>query len=70
MVIVEGEARLSGALPDGDVWRQWAFAWEPSADAHEVVVRAVDGTGTRQPREATDPFPSGPTGWVSKTVRR
>ena len=63
------EARLSEALPDPDTWRQWAFEWEPTAAAHEVVVRAVDGEGTRQPREERGPFPAGPTGWVSTVVR-
>ena len=63
------EARLSEALPDPDTWRQWAFEWEPSAEAHEVVVRAVDGEGDLQPREEREPFPSGTSGWVSRVVR-
>ena len=73
-------AVLSGRLPPGtaappgaeaaeNAWRQWAYTYEPPEGEHEVVVRAVDGTGTLQPREETDsPFPNGATGWVSKTV--
>ncbi|MFB6081370.1 MAG: molybdopterin-dependent oxidoreductase [Halanaeroarchaeum sp.] len=61
-------ARLSEPLADADVWRQWAYTWTPTAGSQEVVVRAVDGTGTVQPREHRDPFPSGATGWVSRTV--
>ncbi|MFB6195752.1 MAG: molybdopterin-dependent oxidoreductase [Haloplanus sp.] len=62
------EADLSEPLPGDDVWRQWAHRYEPPAGRHEVVVRAVDGTGTLQPRKRADAYPSGPTGWVSKTV--
>jgi len=51
-----------------DAWRMWRHVYE-AAGEHEVVVRAVDGTGTLQPEERADAFPSGPTGWVSKTVR-
>jgi len=64
-------AALSEPLRDEDVWRQWKYEWRPSADAYEVVVRAVDGTGTRQPQgdwAEQKPFPSGAVGWVSKTV--
>ena len=62
-------ARLADRLPDPDTWRQWAYEWTPTADAHEVVVRAVEDDGTVQAREATPAFPSGATGWVSRTVR-
>ena len=61
-------ARLSDPLPDPDTWRQWAYAWTPTEATHEVVVRAVDGTGATQPREAQPPFPRGASGWVSRTV--
>ena len=63
------DADLSERLPGEDVWRQWVHRYEPPAEPHEVVVRAVDGTGTVQPSEESGAFPSGPTGWVSKTVR-
>jgi DMSO/TMAO reductase YedYZ molybdopterin-dependent catalytic subunit len=61
------EADLSAPLPGEDVWRQWVHRYEP-AGPHEVVVRAWDGTGTRQPRTEADAFPSGPSGWVTRTV--
>jgi DMSO/TMAO reductase YedYZ molybdopterin-dependent catalytic subunit len=62
------DAELSPELPGDDVWRQWAFAFQPSG-THEVVVRAIDGTGTVQAEERSDAFPSGATGWVTKTVQ-
>ena len=58
-------ATLSDPLPGEAVWRQWVYRYEPPADAHEVVVRATDGTGTLQPRDRANAFPSGATGWVS-----
>ncbi|WP_299330763.1 molybdopterin-dependent oxidoreductase [Haloplanus sp.] len=61
------EAELSEPLPGDDVWRQWVHRYE-AGNRHEVVVRAVDGTGTVQPQEEAEAFPSGPSGWVSKTV--
>jgi hypothetical protein len=34
-----------------------------------VVVSAVDGTGTLQPKDnKSSPFPNGAAGWVSKTI--
>jgi DMSO/TMAO reductase YedYZ molybdopterin-dependent catalytic subunit len=57
--------------PDGeakDAWRMWEYEYEKSGE-HEVVVRAVDGTGTVQPREEQDTFPEGATGWVRKTIQ-
>ncbi|AHG03964.1 sulfite oxidase [Halobacterium sp. DL1] len=62
------DARLSGPLPGEDVWRQWAYEYDPPERSHEVVVRATDGTGTLQPREEESPYPSGASGWVSKSV--
>lgn len=44
------------------------YVYDPPRADHEVVVRAVDGTGTRQPRTENESFPSGATGWVSKRV--
>ncbi|SEQ97083.1 molybdopterin-dependent oxidoreductase [Natrinema salaciae] len=61
------DAELSEPLPGIDVWRQWRYEFEPDG-SHEVVVRAIDGEGTLQPEERTDAFPSGATGWVTKTV--
>jgi DMSO/TMAO reductase YedYZ molybdopterin-dependent catalytic subunit len=61
------DAELSEPLPGEDVWRQWRHEFTPSG-SHEVVVRAVDGEGTVQSEERSESFPSGATGWVSKTV--
>ncbi|SFR91048.1 Mo-co oxidoreductase dimerisation domain-containing protein [Halomicrobium zhouii] len=61
------DAELSEPLPGEDVWRQWRFEFEPRA-SQEVVVRAIDGDGTVQAEERSEAFPSGATGWVSKTV--
>jgi DMSO/TMAO reductase YedYZ molybdopterin-dependent catalytic subunit len=66
------EAQLSPVLEPnlgGDVWRQWAYSYEPPAGSHEVVVRATDGTGTLQPKKNSGPYPRGASGWVSKTVK-
>ncbi|WP_254761622.1 molybdopterin-dependent oxidoreductase [Natrinema marinum] len=62
------DAELSEPLPGDDVWRQWRHRYDPPGGEHEVVVRATDGTGTLQPNEERDAFPSGPTGWVSRTI--
>jgi DMSO/TMAO reductase YedYZ molybdopterin-dependent catalytic subunit len=64
------DATLSEPLPGEDVWRQWAYSYDPPEGEHEVVVRATDGTGTVQPSEKSESFPSGPTGWVSRTLGR
>jgi len=61
------DASLSDPLPDADVWRQWRHVFDPDG-THEVVVRAVDGEGTRQIREPSDPSPTGASGWVRRTV--
>ncbi|MDS0475564.1 molybdopterin-dependent oxidoreductase [Natrinema sp. 1APR25-10V2] len=64
------DAELSEPLPGDDVWRQWRYRYDPPPGSHEVVVRATDGTGSLQPEEESDAFPSGPTGWVSRTIDR
>lgn len=61
------EANLSEPLPGDDVWRQWVHRYEADG-SHEVIVRAVDGTGTVQPQEEAEAYPNGPSGWVSTTV--
>jgi DMSO/TMAO reductase YedYZ molybdopterin-dependent catalytic subunit len=75
------EARLSEPLPGAvdaatgeslretaeDAWRMWEYTYD-AAGAHEVVVRAVDGTGTLQTEEEQSAFPRGATGWVSQRV--
>jgi len=62
------DAQLSDPLPGDDVWRQWVYRYDPPDGAHEVVVRATDGLGTLQPEDEQRAYPSGPSGWVSKTV--
>jgi DMSO/TMAO reductase YedYZ molybdopterin-dependent catalytic subunit len=65
-VPADGDAAVEGTATDA--WRMWRH--EYAADGvHEVVVRAVDGTGSLQPSEESDSFPSGASGWVSQTVR-
>ncbi|WP_281194060.1 molybdopterin-dependent oxidoreductase [Halorubrum sp. F4] len=61
------DAALSDPLPDADVWRQWRHVFVPDGD-HEIVVRTVDGEGTRQSGEESDRMPSGATGWVRRTI--
>ncbi|MFB6125825.1 MAG: molybdopterin-dependent oxidoreductase [Halolamina sp.] len=65
-------AAAADAVPDDpgtatDAWRMWRHEYAATAD-HEVVVRAVDGTGTVQPRAQQQSYPSGATGWVSVSV--
>jgi len=62
------DATRSEPLPGDDVWRQWRYAYDHPGAPHDVVVRAVDGTGELQPEAESPPFPDGPTGWVSRTV--
>ncbi|KTG09267.1 hypothetical protein AUR64_15890 [Haloprofundus marisrubri] len=51
-----------------DAWRMWRYEYE-ATDQHEVVVRAVDGTGTVQPETEASAYPSGASGWVRERVR-
>ncbi|MFB6361173.1 MAG: molybdopterin-dependent oxidoreductase [Halobacteriales archaeon] len=62
------QATLSDPLPGNDVWRQWVHRFEPPGSSYEVIARATDGTGTLQPREQSDAFPSGPSGWVTRSI--
>ncbi|MFB6187823.1 MAG: molybdopterin-dependent oxidoreductase [Halobacteriaceae archaeon] len=61
------DAVLSETLPDEDTWRMWRYTFKPSGK-QTVVVRAIDGTGTLQPRKRSNAYPSGATGWVQMTV--
>jgi hypothetical protein len=45
----------------------WEHAYD-ATDPHEVVVRAVDGTGAVQSAEERRAFPRGPSGWVSREI--
>lgn len=50
-----------------DAWRMWRHEYE-ATEEHEVVARAIEPDGTVQPKEETDSYPSGATGWVHRTV--
>ena len=63
------EATLSRPLPDPDTERQWVYEFEPDRDSHEVYARTIDGEGSVQPQERTEPYPNGATGWVNRTLR-
>ena len=64
------DATLGDALSDPDATRQWIYEWESDASdgEYEVYARTVDGEGTTQPEERTEPFPDGATGWPSRTI--
>ncbi|MFB6236663.1 MAG: molybdopterin-dependent oxidoreductase [Halopenitus sp.] len=67
---VDGGENAGGAPIEGvaeDAWRMWRYEYEAS-ESHEVTVRAIEPDGTVQPKEKTDPFPSGATGWVTRSV--
>ncbi|MEP6761271.1 MAG: molybdopterin-dependent oxidoreductase [Sporichthyaceae bacterium] len=61
------QARLA-SVPSTDTWRQWVLAWDATPGEHVIEARATDATGTPQPQQETDPFPSGATGWPNRTV--
>lgn len=62
-------AELTERLPTGDrdVWRMWRLEVAVPGPT-EVTVRAVDGTGTVQPREESPPYPDGASGWVTREI--
>ena len=35
----------------------------------QVYARTIDGEGSVQPQERTEPYPNGATGWVNRTLR-
>jgi DMSO/TMAO reductase YedYZ molybdopterin-dependent catalytic subunit len=54
--------------PSEHAWRRWRHIFPaPDTEKVEVVVRAVDGTGSRQTREESNPHPGGSTGWHRRT---
>ena len=53
-------AHLADAL-DGDIWRQWDYLWDATPGAHQLRVRATDGTGVRQSGNNDPPGPYGAT---------
>jgi DMSO/TMAO reductase YedYZ molybdopterin-dependent catalytic subunit len=43
-------------------WVQWTLPWTAAAGHHQIEVRAIDGTGTAQTDQKTDPAPDGARG--------
>jgi DMSO/TMAO reductase YedYZ molybdopterin-dependent catalytic subunit len=54
-------ATLSTPISDA-TWVQWRYDWAAMAGAHELAVRATDGTGEVQTDERTPPAPDGARG--------
>jgi DMSO/TMAO reductase YedYZ molybdopterin-dependent catalytic subunit len=65
------EATLSDPLPGEprDAWRQWVYRYDPPDGTHVAVARMYDAEGTVQPREQSNPYPRGASGWVRETIR-
>ncbi|GGM08850.1 molybdopterin-dependent oxidoreductase [Nakamurella endophytica] len=57
-----------GAVPSEDTWVQWRWAWTATPGLHTVRVRAVDRDGTVQDEAVRPPFPSGSTGYDSRSI--
>ncbi len=62
------EATLAEALDD-DAWRQWRYDWKAVAGAHELRVRATDGTGDVQVGAIGPLKPDGATGYHAIKVK-
>jgi DMSO/TMAO reductase YedYZ molybdopterin-dependent catalytic subunit len=61
-------ARVKPAMGN-HTWVLWAFEWTPAAPGTAtLMVRAVDGTGARQPVGPTPPLPDGVEGLHSVSV--
>ena len=62
-------AQLSSELSN-ETWRQWRYQWTATPGNHQLRVRAIDGTGTRQDPRDAPPEPDGATGYhtVDRTV--
>ena len=60
------EAEL-GRVPDLDTWVQWAGTVDVQPGSHRLHVRATDHSGYVQTAARADPFPSGATGWDSRS---
>ena len=63
-----GRCAASQALGP-DTWVQWTYPWSPQQGAYVLKVRATDGTGAVQTDKEQDTYPSGATGYHTKTVR-
>ncbi|HET6774113.1 MAG TPA: molybdopterin-dependent oxidoreductase [Acidimicrobiales bacterium] len=49
-------------------WRQWRYEWDATPGRHDLVVRAVDGTGVTQTEERAEVVPDGASGRMSLVV--
>lgn len=49
-------------------WVQWLYRWTATPGAHEIVVRAIDGTGEVQTESRSNPAPDGARGHHRITV--
>jgi DMSO/TMAO reductase YedYZ molybdopterin-dependent catalytic subunit len=61
-------AELSGPL-SADTWVQWRVVVDLPAGERSLQVRAVDGTGARQPVGPRPPAPDGAEGWHRVAVQ-
>lgn len=52
-----------------NAWRQWRLRWTPSADRHQIRVRATDESGETQTELRTPVAPDGASGWHTVDVR-
>jgi DMSO/TMAO reductase YedYZ molybdopterin-dependent catalytic subunit len=55
------DATISAAISKA-TWVQWEWHWNAEKGGHRVEVRAIDGTGTIQTDQITDPAPDGARG--------
>jgi len=44
-------------------WVLWRLPWQPTPGTYTLLVRATDGTGTRQTSAHASPLPDGASGW-------
>ncbi len=56
------ETRRSAAISDA-TWVQWLLEWDATPGAHQLEVRAMDGTGEAQAEKPSRPFPDGARGY-------
>jgi DMSO/TMAO reductase YedYZ molybdopterin-dependent catalytic subunit len=60
-------ATLSAPISDA-TWVQWLFRWDATPGAHEISVRAIDGTGEVQTDVRSRPAPDGARGHHTLTL--
>jgi hypothetical protein len=55
-------------VPSADTWVQWTWTWAATKGTHQLRVRATDRTGATQVEARAGTFPSGATGWHTRSV--